>query len=213
MNIHSIYNIFMACFRPKRMRRMAVFFTVSKKTKVLDVGGAYKNWSYLEDIPELTLLNLDQRPEGLPEEVQYVRGDARILPFADKSFDLVYSNSVIEHVGDSSDQMEMAKEMMRVGKSYYCQTPNYWFPVEPHFLTPIIHWLPLNVRCVLARWFSVWGWVNKASRKNTIEMVRSINLLDQTKMDAMFPDAQWMNERVLGLKKSLVAARFHDVSQ
>ena len=133
MNIHGIYNIFMTCFRPKRMQRMAVFFSISKNTTVLDVGGAYKNWSYLDNTPQLTLLNLSQRPDCLPAKVQYVRGDACKLPFADKSFDVVYSNSVIEHVGGRSDQMEMAKEMMRVGKSYYCQTPNYWFPVEPHF--------------------------------------------------------------------------------
>ena len=125
MNIHIIYNFFMDCFRPKRMRQMAVFFSISKTTTVLDIGGSYKNWSYLVDGPKLTLLNLGPRPENLPTHVQYVRGDARKLPFDDNSFDVVYSNSVIEHVGSKSDQMEMAKEMMRVGKGYYCQTPNY----------------------------------------------------------------------------------------
>jgi hypothetical protein len=103
--------------------------------------------------------------------------------------------------------MEMAKEMVRVGKGYYCQTPNYWFPVEPHFLAPILHWLPINIRGVFARWFSVWGWITKNSPEKALEMARSIYLLNQTEMDEMFPDARWMNERVLGLIKSLVAVK------
>ena len=93
--------MFMTFFRPKRMRQLVLLFSVSKNTTVLDVGGFYKNWSYLEDTPQLTLINLGPRPELLPVEVKYVRGDARKLPFADKSFDVVYSNSVIEHVGGS----------------------------------------------------------------------------------------------------------------
>jgi len=186
---------------------MAGFFSVSKNTTVLDIGGSYKNWSYLVDGPKLTILNLGPRPENLPNHVKYVRGDARKLPFGDNSFDVVFSNSVIEHLGSKSDQMEMAKEMVRVGNGYYCQTPNYWFPVEPHFLAPILHWLPINFRGVYARWFSVWGWVTKTSPEKALEMASSIYLLNQTEMEEMFPDARWMNERVLGLIKSLIAAR------
>jgi ubiquinone/menaquinone biosynthesis C-methylase UbiE len=189
------------------MRQMAVFFSITKTTTVLDIGGSYKNWSYLFDGPKLTLLNLGPRPENLPTHVQYVRGDARKLPFDDKTFDVVYSNSVIEHVGSKIDQMEMANEMMRVGKGYYCQTPNYWFPVEPHFLAPILHWLPINIRGVFARWFSVWGWVTKTSSEEANEMASTIYLLNKSEMNEMFPDARWMNERVLGVIKSLVAAR------
>jgi ubiquinone/menaquinone biosynthesis C-methylase UbiE len=186
---------------------MAGFFSITKTTTVLDIGGSYKNWSYLLDGPKLTLLNLGPRPENLPTYVKYVRGDARKLPFNDKSFDVVYSNSVIEHVGSKIDQMEMAKEMMRVGKGYYCQTPNYWFPVEPHFITPILHWLPIKIRGFFTRWLSVWGWLTKPSYKKTLEVVSSIYLLKQTEMKAIFPHARWMNERVLGLIKSLVAVQ------
>jgi ubiquinone/menaquinone biosynthesis C-methylase UbiE len=171
------------------------------------IFGSYKNLSCLVDCPKLTLLKLGSRQDNLPTHVQYVRGDARKLPFDDNSFDVVYSNSVIKHVGSKSDQIEMAKEMMRVGKGYYCQTPNYWFPVEPHFLAPILHWLPINIRGVFVRWFSVWGWVTKTSPQEAHEMASSIYLLNQTEMDEMFPDAWWMNERVLGLIKSLVVVR------
>ena len=207
MNIHVIYKFFMDFFRPNRMRKMAVFFSVTQKTTILDIGGSYRNWSYLVDTPQLTLLNLGPRPKNLPNQVKYVSGDARKLPFSDNSFDLVFSNSVIEHVGSKVDQMEMAKEMMRVGKGYYCQTPNYWFPVEPHFLAPFLHWLPINIRGKFVRWFSVWGWVTKMSIENTEEIARSIHLLKKMEMSELFPKAQWINESIFGFTKSLVAVR------
>jgi hypothetical protein len=209
MNIHDIHNMFMTFFRPKRMRQLVLLFSVSKNTTVLDVGGFYKNWSYLEDTPQLTLINLGPRPELLPVEVKYVRGDARKLPFADKSFDVVYSNSVIEHVGCRSDQEEMAKEMIRVGKGYYCQTPNYWFFVEPHFLAPIIHWLPIRIRGLFGKCFSLWGLVTKNSLQKSNELAKSIRLLKRYEMLRLFPDAQLINEFFLGFIKSFVAVSRH----
>ena len=194
----------MDLFRPERMRQMALYFSISRKTKVLDVGGSYNNWSYLENMPKLTLLNLAQPPGSLPAEVQYVRGDARSLPFADKSFDVVYSNSVIEHVGGRSDQIEMAKEMMRVGKSYYCQTPNYWFFIEPHFLGPIIHWLPVSIRGLLGKWFSLRGLITRNSLNKLNEFARSIHLHKRYEINRIFPGAILINEYFLGFPKSFI---------
>ena len=69
-------------------------------------------------------------------------GDGRALPFRDEAFDVVFSNSVIEHVGDAASQRRFAREVARVGRAYWVQTPNRWFPVEQHLLTPLVHWLP-----------------------------------------------------------------------
>jgi hypothetical protein len=192
---------------------MTAFLSFSKNTTVLDIGGSFKNWSYLDDTPKLTLLNLSSSLEHLPVEIQYVCGDARKLPFNDHSFDVVFSNSVIEHVGCKSDQIEMAKEMMRVGKSYYCQTPNYWFPIEPHLIAPILHWLPVSIRGTLARWFSIWGWITKPSADKADEMTASIHLLKELDLHELFPDARLLNERVFGLVKSIVAVGLSNGTQ
>lgn len=63
------------------------------------------------------------------------------LPFPDKSIDIVFSNAVIEHVS-RRDQQRMASEIMRVGRSWFVTTPNYWYPLELHRKLPGFHYLP-----------------------------------------------------------------------
>jgi hypothetical protein len=65
---------------------------------------------------------------------------------------------MIEHLYTSENQAQAAREAMRVGKKLWIQTPNRWFPIEPHFLTPFVHWLPEEARKRLVRNFTVWGW-------------------------------------------------------
>ena len=64
------------------------------------------------------------------------------LPFGDGSFDFVFSNSAIEHLRTPERQRRFAVEVARVGKRYCVQTPNRWFPLESHLLTPWVHYLP-----------------------------------------------------------------------
>ena len=52
--------------------------------------------------------------------------DGCCLPFGDKSFDIVFSNAVIEHLA-AEDQKRMAKEISRVGRSWFVTTPNFWY--------------------------------------------------------------------------------------
>lgn len=75
-------------------------------------------------------------------EIPYVQGDACALPFADRSFDVVYSNAVIEHVGDLERQRRFVAEALRVGRRVFLTTPNKWFPIEVHTRLPLVHWLP-----------------------------------------------------------------------
>jgi len=76
-----------------------------------------------------------------------VRGDARELPFPDSSFDYVVSNAVIEHVGGPDGARLLIAESLRVARvGYLHTTPNRWFPVEPHIMLPVLHWLPEGAR-------------------------------------------------------------------
>jgi len=74
--------------------------------------------------------------------IAYVSGDACALPFADQSFDVVFSNAVIEHVGDVERQRRFVAEALRVGSRVFLTTPNRWFPLEVHTRLPLVHWLP-----------------------------------------------------------------------
>lgn len=188
-----------ARFRSARMRQFESLFRLTPGTRILDVGGTPHNWQYVGVRPRVTLLN-NERDTGprseVPADMGYVVGDARALPFASGSFDIVYSNSVIEHVGGEDDQRRMAQEIARVGRSYYVQTPNRWFPVEPHIVTepgvwrPLVHLLPRAwQRPLMPAWYA------------------GIRLLRRSDVRRFFPGAEVHAERVAGLPKSFMAVR------
>ncbi|MEM3738646.1 MAG: class I SAM-dependent methyltransferase, partial [Thermoplasmata archaeon] len=132
-----------------RRKRFAFFkdllSRLPKPIKVLDVGGTETFWERIGFIDgvNLTVLNMVP-PEKTNPKLNWVIGDARDMQeFKDNEFDVVFSNSVIEHVGDFNDQKRMAQEIQRVGKRYFVQTPNFYFPFEPHFMFPFFQFFPL----------------------------------------------------------------------
>lgn len=205
MNSHAIFGRISRYFRQKRMREFERQFRLKPETQVLDVGGSAFNWSLITEQPSITLLNLYLPKIDLSPNMKTVQGDGRSLQYAEKSFDIVYSNSVIEHLGSQADQNAFANEVRRVGRSYYVQTPNKWFPVEPHYLTPGIHFLPKRWQVALLRNGTVWGWITRPDREKCRSMVDEIRLLDSRDMTEMFPEATIQRERFLGVTKSIVA--------
>ena len=131
---------------------MGIFFEILKPTEnttILDVGGNIFNWSLVKGKPKITILNIKlPRNYGLEykNNVKFVLGNGSNLPFRNNSFDIGYSNSVIEHLETLKKQKQCAKEIMRVGKNIFVQTPNKYFFVEPHLLTSFIHYLPKGVQ-------------------------------------------------------------------
>jgi SAM-dependent methyltransferase len=75
-------------------------------------------------------------------EIAYVQGDGCSLPFADETFDVAFSNAVLEHVGDAERQRRFVEEAVRVSRRVFLTTPNRWFPIEVHTRLPLVHWLP-----------------------------------------------------------------------
>lgn len=194
---------------PLRRRRMALFskaFRPTSKTRIIDVGGYEGNWLLISETPSVLLVNLeDERwTKGRFEKVQ---GDARALAYEDNSFDIAFSNSVIEHVGTWEDQQAFAREIRRAAPSYYVQTPYRHFPVEVHTLTPFVQYLPPAWAKRLLRWVTVWGWITRPTPSYVADFVDHTRLLTMRDMRALFPDARIVRERFLGLTKSLIAIR------
>jgi hypothetical protein len=153
---------------------------------------------------EVTVLNEDPRELETGGD-RCVIGDGRNLQFPDKSFDVAFSNSVIEHVGNWKDMQRFASELRRVGNSFYCQTPNKWFPVEPHLGTLFLHWWPrlLNFYFV-TRYLTLWGLLNRPSRGQVKRSLARIRLLTRRDLEHLFPGATIVTERFLLLSKSYV---------
>lgn len=183
-----------------------------KPLRILDVGGTDVFWKTMDladrDDLEFTVLNIF--PADRPDErFCWIVGDARDLSaFGDDQFDLVFSNSVIEHVGGPADQKRMADEIRRVGKRYFVQTPNRYFPIEPHFLFPGFQFLPERTKVFLLKRFQL-GWFPKAKTDDeALGYAREIQLLNRREFAALFPEARLIDERVAGLTKSFMA--IHD---
>ena len=195
-----------------RRKRFAFFLSLLSQLKrpvsILDVGGVESYWRTVgmdqHDQVFITLLNLTEDEVSLPN-VKGIVGDARALDFGDSSFDVVFSNSVIEHVGEHRDQMKMAQEVMRVGKRYFVQTPNRYFPIEPHFLFPMFQFLPVVVRVRLLQTFNL-GWFPRTPEMiKAREIVESIRLLDRYEFLQLFPGSSLYEEKAFGMTKSFVA--------
>ncbi len=206
MDIQKLYDIFRPCFRRKRARLLSRLFPTTKETTILDVGGHHNFWTHMNCPARITCLNLEI-PDitfGPEHQVQYVQGDGRCLPYPDNSFDIAFSNSVIEHVGTHEDQERFASEIRRVGRRYWVQTPSRWFPVEPHLITPLIHYLPRKAQRHLLRRFTVWGLVAKPSREYIDGFLKSTRLLSLKQLKKLFPDGTIYKAKFLFLTKSFI---------
>jgi 2-polyprenyl-3-methyl-5-hydroxy-6-metoxy-1,4-benzoquinol methylase len=198
-----------------RKKRFSLFTSIldsiPSPIKILDVGGTVSFWENLgflnEEIKdvEITLLNVEFNETSLTHlKIKQVVGNAtKMVNFQSNEFDIVFSNSVIEHVGDYNEQYQMATEVMRVGKRYFVQTPNLFFPIEPHFVFPLFQFLPVNLRVWLLTNFAL-GWYDKVADKQLARSIAtSIKLLSKRKFLSLFPGAQLYEEKLFGLTKSL----------
>jgi hypothetical protein len=188
---------------------MAVFRkllgSLPRPVRILDVGGSEAFWRPAgvdtEQGVEIVVLNL-ACPRTSTPGISSVAGDARHLPFRDAAFDVVFSNSVIEHLGSLEAQRRMADEIRRVGRRHFLQTPNRWFPIEPHFLLPFFQWLPVASRVWLVRHFDL-GWNGRIPDLHRARaFVESIRLLDDAELRDLFPGSRLVAERFLGMVKS-----------
>jgi len=199
--------------RRMRWRRFAFFRGLVGRLpaplSILDVGGTQAFWETMEFVDpsqaRITVLNLDA-PPSRHENLSTRSGNACDLSmFEDGHFDVVFSNSVIEHVGDGTAQRAMAREVRRVGRRYFVQTPNRRFPIEPHFLFPYFQYLPLAAQAWLLMHLELSFGGRIGERSVAEATARGVRLLSEAELAALFPGARIHREKVLGLTKSFTA--------
>jgi Methyltransferase domain len=203
-------------------------FQPTSAMRILDIGGTDLLWRVTDQPARVVLLNV-KMPEGgydrgllgdeysdertsdpsarPPENVEYVLGDGRSVPYADAEFDICFSNSTIEHLSRFDEQQRFANEVRRVGHGVWLQTPARRFPFEPHWLSPFVHWLPKSWQRRLGRNFTVYGWMLRPTNEDVAEFVDELRLLTYREMQELFPDCEIRRERFLGLTKSYIAVR------
>ena len=175
--------------RQRRHERLFALTGVTAQSRIVDIGCGTIGLRRHEPERDITGVDVAERPDY---PGPFVRADAtQGLPFADDEFDLAYCSSVIEHVPREL-RAAFARELRRVARGWYVQTPAFSFPVEPHALLPAAHWLPVALRRPYWRLGVAGEW-------------EDIALLRRAEMAALFGDP--VAERVGPLVKSWVSVR------
>lgn len=204
-----------------RARRLRIFMELVRechrrqgRCRVIDVGGTCAYWAqvpqafFVQHACEVTIINLEPGISSAARPYLHEQhGDGCALDFADDAFDIAHSNSVIEHVGDAARVQAFADEIRRVAPQHYVQTPNYWFPIEPHYLAPGIQFLPPAWQAELLYRVPLGRIERPQTRAQARRFVDDIRLLTSRDMAQLFPDSTLTAERFCGLNKSWIAVR------
>ncbi len=199
-------------FRAKRFRFFEKCISnLDKPITILDVGGTQSFWINREcannlDI-RITLLNLS-RTEVEWTNMKSIEGNATDLSqFQDNEFDVVFSNSVIEHLYTFENQKKMKSECVRVGKYHFIQTPNKYFFMEPHFRLPFFNFFPKRLALtILTR--TPFSHGKKWEAEKASQWLNEIRLLSKGELRQLFLDSSIYTEKFLIFDKSYTVHNF-----
>lgn len=176
--------------------------------RVLDLGGTPAYWRASTLKPHsVTIVNLEYEDDSAESWMEVLRADACGGGFGE--FDLVFSNSLIEHVGGHAKRQELADVIRESAPNWWVQTPNRYFPIEPHWLFPGFQFLPFPARVKVAQH---WGG-HFPVFKDHAEAAKAVawtELVSATEMRAYFPESEIWVERFAGMPKSLVSVKSGD---
>jgi SAM-dependent methyltransferase len=209
--------IFSRLSRISRARKLELFDKIMNPTspmKLLDVGAQIhpdnNEVRQLIDIypwkDNISVVNISAEHVATIKryypQIEAVVGDACELPWPDKSFDVVYSNAVIEHLGSFEKQKRMAAEIMRVGKRWFVTTPNRWFPFEFHMRLPLVTWLFGDGYLRIGNIISY----NHLRGRYMIGVKRSdLRLMSASELRKCFPGSNIIKQRVTFMAETLIA--------
>ena len=212
---HHKKNSFVNQFRQKRFELLknGIEKLIQKDHfKILDIGGDiqyWKNIGWQHPACKIHLLNLYESkvPENETQQFSSSVGNGLSLEYKKGEVDLIFSNSVIEHVGSYENQQIFAGEVRRVSDKYIVQTPSIWFPLEPHSLIPLFQFLPHPIRALLIMTFNINYFPKAKTYKEAIKVSHSTLMFTHKRFKQLFPEAEIQVERFLGIPKSYTAIK------
>ena len=212
---HHKKNSFVNQFRQKRFELLknGIEKLIQKDHfKILDIGGDiqyWKNIGWQHPACKIHLLNLYESkvPENEIQQFSSSVGNGLSLEYKKGEVDLIFSNSVIEHVGSYANQQIFAGEVRRVSDKYIVQTPSIWFPLEPHSLIPLFQFLPHPIRALLIMTFNINYFPKAKTYKAAIIVSHSTLMFTHKRFKQLFPEAEIQVERFLGIPKSYTAIK------
>jgi hypothetical protein len=195
--------------RARRAQWLSETFPDLAQMSVIDLGGRVDTWEQAPVRPKhVHVVNLEPLPSDVPTWAEVDHGDACALPahVANRRYDLVFSNSVIEHVGGHERRLRFAESVHKLADAHWVQTPYRFFPIEPHWVAPGMQFLPTSLRTTVAHRWPLQHTPAK-DRADAMETVLWTELIDKTQMRHYFPRSTIRAERIFGLTKSMIAYR------
>lgn len=206
---HRFIRPIIGSFRKQRGERIRQEFPGLASMRVLDLGGSVHFWfesGLIDHVGQVVIYNISNSEVDIAnqsnQKIQFKLYDGANLPEIDASFDLVLSNSVLEHI-PLQGRAQVAREMIRVGCRGFVQTPAFEFPVEPHFVMPFIHWFPRSVGRYLVR-LSPWALLSRHSSKVQDAYFSEVRLLSKSDGIELYPKQLIGAERFMGLPKAWI---------
>ena len=199
-------------FREKRFNFfLKRFENLKKPITILDVGGKINFWENRglagNNNYKITILNIEKEYSNY-SNIKCVIGDATDLSqFKSKSFNVVHSNSVIEHLYNFKNQKQMASEIIRVGQNYLVQTPNKFFFMEPHYLIPFFQFLPNKIKYYILTETKM-SRLKKWDRKFAKQYINEIKLISLNELMILFPKSNIYYEKFYGMNKSFTVHNY-----
>ena len=194
--------------RTRRWEWLQDTFPSIASMSVIDLGGTVEAWLRAPIRPAAVhVVNLEAQPADVPDWIGVDMADACNLPdkITNEEYDLVFSNSVIEHVGGHLQRIKFAEAVHHLAPRHWVQTPYRYFPIEPHWLFPGLQFLPVTARGEIAHRWPLH--TQAASHSEGVRSAMEVELLSRTEMAFYFPDSVIRFERAAGLIKSLIAVR------
>ncbi len=191
--------------REEKFRLFVKLLNPTPSMRILNVGASGPNTAFAEQFESLyeypnqvtgggiSLAEVQDYQRSFPG-VMAVVFNGCALPFRDKSFDVVYSNAVIEHLTDHYAQQRFAAEVVRVGRGWFVTTPNLYYPVEPHYHLPLVQFLPQRWQRSLVRGLGRTPYGN-------------LNLLTKRQFRGLLPEGDVIGCRVTFYPETLIAYR------
>jgi hypothetical protein len=199
-----------------RFKKLDLFFrslSPSAADQILDIGGecdpTNRSVQLADNYPwknRLTVANIDvgelDRVRHTYPDIDVLHADACHLPFPDKSFDIAFSNAVIEHLYTWTNQQRMAAEIRRVACRWFVATPNRWFPFEFHARLPLVSWLPAPL---MHRATRVVCYNHVSHRYVSGTRMDEVRLLTKRELETLFPESQIIPLRITFFPETLLA--------
>ena len=220
---NTIKETYSSKFRRQRIRLLGELLVQKKLSEItiLDIGGTLNYWEMnLQYLPKGLITNIDiiNLP---PQENKEIEIDGILVRSyegnaLDKSsfrllhYDLIHSNSVIEHVGNLSAQYKMANIIPTLGSNFWIQTPAKSFPLEPHFYFPFFAYIPIGLRAFLLRHFNLGFHKRKKKWLQSKIICEETRLLNRKEFNFLFPSGEILKEKVFGLTKSYIATNLNN---